>query len=137
MPATGEVRRGFVPRPLRPNRRCLHLQSGRARHQEQLDIHILGSAELEWFGTHANEAAAQAALQGTDGLPFQPIQRIASGMRLRDDAAAEPGTPAIVVTGGARQLQLTQAPLEPTATVVDETVAIANRVAGVMGMPRD
>ena len=78
----------FEPRPW-PHRRRLDRQAARAPHQEQLEVDEFGRAVGIGLGAHADQAIAQPPLQRAEALPFEPIERIAGRMRLRDRRAGE------------------------------------------------
>src|SRR5262249_29173151 len=59
------------------------------------------------LGTDAEQAVAQAAFERTQRLPFEAIDRIAGGMRLRDGDARELLAGIVVVADGAREIELT------------------------------
>lgn len=59
-----------------------------AYRQVQFQFHQFLRAVGKWFGAHAAHAVAQAALQRAKRLPFQPVHRVAGGVRLGDLAAA-------------------------------------------------
>ena len=56
--------------------------------QIKLELDQLPGTERIGFGAHPGNAIAQPSLQRSDRLPFEPIQRVAIGMALRNDAAA-------------------------------------------------
>ena len=49
---------------------------------------IFCRAIVIWLRAHSDDAVAQASLQRADGLPFELIERVASRMRLRDEATS-------------------------------------------------
>ena len=57
----------------------------RARHiRNSLERDVFGRAVGIGLGAHADQAVAQPPLQRAERLPFQPVERIAGRMRLRD-----------------------------------------------------
>ena len=96
----------------RPHRRRLHRQAARPLPQVKLQVDEFRRAEGERLGPHPNHAVAQAPLQRTNRLPFQPIERISGRVRLRDDAAAEALALIVIVVGGAGQVELADPALE-------------------------
>ena len=61
------------------------------------------------MGPYTGQAVAQPALQRTQALPFQPVLRVAVGVALRNERAAQALAPALVVALRAGQVQLSQA----------------------------
>src|SRR5258708_34778571 len=69
---------------LRPHGGRFHLEPARAPHQVELEIDILRRPVRVGLGPHPGHAVAQPPLQRAEALPFQPVDRIAVGMALRD-----------------------------------------------------
>ena len=67
----------------------LELHAARAPHQVELELDEARRAVGVGLGAHADDAVAQPPLQRAQALPFQPVDRIAGRMRLRDRVAGE------------------------------------------------
>ena len=72
---------------LRTNRRRLDGETAGAPHEIQFEVDLLSRAIGIGLGAHPNHAVAQSPLQRSQILPFQPVERIARGMRLRQRGA--------------------------------------------------
>src|SRR6516164_1946180 len=96
----------------RPHGRSLDLHSAGTPHQIKLEIDIFRRAVCKSLGAHADQAVAQPPLQRSQRLPFQPVERIAVGMSLRNRRARELSSPIIVVAGGAGEIELALAELK-------------------------
>src|SRR5215471_8581693 len=92
---------------LRAHSRRVHRQAAGAPHQKCLERNRFRRAERVGLGAQSEHAIAQAPLQRAEILPFQPIDRVAGRMRLRDDAAGKLLAPVVVVTLRAGQIELT------------------------------
>src|SRR5262245_2388780 len=103
-----------------PDPRRLHLQPAGAPHQVEFECHLLGRAELVGIGAHADPAIAPPRLPGAEALPFQPVDRVAGGMRLRDGVARQDLAPVVVVALAARQIELALAAVEQRTAGLEE-----------------
>src|SRR6202795_2048025 len=90
----------------RSHRRRLDRQSPRARHQIKLELDQFRRAVVVSLGADAGDAVAQAALQRTQRLPLQPVERIAGRLSLGDCRAGEVLVPIVVVAIGAAEIEL-------------------------------
>ena len=82
-----------------------------------------------------DHAVAQPPLQRAERLPFQPVDRIAGRMRLRDRVPAS-SCPSCRRGIGAGEIELALPLLEQIAAARDERRE-PRIVAGAIGMPRD
>ena len=82
--AASEAKTEQTRRKSRPHRRRLHRHARGPLRQVQLQLHQLRRAGRERLGAHAGHAAAQAPLQRAQALPFEPVDRVAGRVRLRD-----------------------------------------------------
>src|SRR5258708_28912887 len=93
---------GYSP----PYRRRLDRHAVGARHQVKLEFDQFRRAVIKSPGADAGHAAAQAALQRTNRLPFQPVDRIAGRLSLRDRRSCKMLVPIVVVAIRASQIDL-------------------------------
>src|SRR6516165_12487496 len=99
-------RRSRYPHDSRPNGGGLDRHSGRARHQIKFELDELRGAVVKVLGPDSCDAVAQAALQRSHGLPFQPVDRIAGRQRLGDGRSSEMLVPIVIVAIGAAEIEL-------------------------------
>src|SRR4051794_20460976 len=99
-----------------PHRRCLDWHAAGAPHQVELEIDVVIRTRWRNHRAHAGKAAAQASLERPDALPFEPVDRIAARMRLRDRRAGETLAPIVVVTMRTREVELALPAKERIAT---------------------
>ena len=108
--------------------RRLDRQPGPPDLEEGFELDPFGRIGRPGLGTHAGHAVAQAALQRTECLPFQAVQRVAVRMTLRDRGAAQASAPARIVAVGAGQVELAHPPFEQA------TAAFAHRIESGVGI---
>src|SRR6516162_7286274 len=113
-------RRSRSPDDSWPNGRGLDRHSGRARHQVKLELDELRRAEVIVLGPDTRDAVAQAALQRSHGLPFQPVDRVAGRERLGDGRSGEMLVPIVVVAIGAAEVELSLSLHEEVAALRHE-----------------
>src|SRR5688572_21737868 len=107
-------------RSSRAHRRRFKLHAARAPHEIELELDQLGSAMRILLCPHAGEAVAKAPRERAHGLPFQAVDRIAGGMRLRDRVAGELFPPVVVMALGAGEIELSLAAMEKCFASIDE-----------------
>ena len=103
-----------------PHRRRLHRHAAGTRHQIELEFDQFRRAVVVRLGANAREAGAQAALQRSQRLPLQPVQRIAGRMSLRDRRSRQPLVPIVVVAVAAGEIELALPQHEAIAALGDE-----------------
>lgn len=74
---------------LRPHRWSLDRHAAGAPHQIKLQFNIFGCTVDIGLGAYPDHAVAQPALQRAETLPFQPVERIAVRMTLRNRIAGK------------------------------------------------
>src|SRR5882724_1765138 len=90
----------------RANRRRLDRHVFRARHQIKLEFDKFRRAVVESLGAHADHAIAQAALQRSERLPLEAIERIAGWVGLRDRRSGQMFVPIVVMAIRATEIEL-------------------------------
>src|SRR5258708_243383 len=90
----------------RPSRRRLDRHAVGARHQVKFELDQFRRAVIKSLGAEAGHAAAQPALQRAERLPFQPVDRIAGRLSLRDRRSCKMLVPIVVVAIRASQIEL-------------------------------
>src|SRR5262245_41794563 len=106
--------------PLRTYRRALHRHAARAPHEEELERHVFRRAVLVGLRAHADQAVAQPPLQRAEVLPFQPVERIAGRVALRDHVADESLAPLVVVALRTGEVELALARAEQRTAFLEE-----------------
>src|SRR5207245_9137018 len=101
---------------LGPSGRRFRSHPVRAPHQVELEVHEFGRAVGVGLRAHTGETAAQAALEGAQALPLEPVERISGRMGLSDGAAGELSAPVVVVALGAGEIELALTTEERFAT---------------------
>ena len=121
---------------LRPHRRRFDLEAAGAPHQVELELDVLRRPVGIGLRPHSDHAVAQPPLQRAEALPFQPIERIAVRVRLRDRRGGEFLAPVVVVALRAGEVELALALLKNF-----RPASIAARVGASslssIGIPRD
>src|SRR5215213_513329 len=112
---------------LRPYRRRLDRHAACAPHQEKLKVDIFVGPISVRLRPHADQAVAQTALQRTQALPLQAIERIAVGMALYQRDAGELLSPIVVVAVLAGQIELALARAVELAARLDELLGLLVR----------
>src|SRR5262245_44126389 len=102
------------------DRRRFERHAPGAPHQEELEIDELGGAELVGLRADPDQASPQAALQGSQALPLQPVDRVPGGVRLGDDVAGELAAPVVVVALATGEIELALTTLKGRAAGVEE-----------------
>src|SRR5260370_15423957 len=90
----------------RPYRRRLDRHTVGARHQVKFELDQFRRAVIKSLGADAGHAAAQPALQRAERLPFQPVDRIAGRLSLRDRRSCKMLVPIVGVAIRASQIEL-------------------------------
>src|SRR3954464_5322525 len=83
--------------------------AARPFHQVELERDVFGGSVAERLSAYARDAIAEAALQRSRRLPFEPIQRVSGRMRLRDRRGGQMPASMLVVAFRAGEIQLAHA----------------------------
>ena len=104
--------------------RRLERNALRAPREIQLDVGELACARRRHLRADAEQARANAPLQRTDSLPFEPIRRKCTRMTLAEGLGKQALSPVLIVALRAREVHL------PVPLAVERAAAFERRARG-------